>query len=327
MKSDVVLVVHAGASINASAVLADWSMRKLIHPPCASGKMPAELDHGVLGGLFYGSLAKNFTIRGPGAVNGAAAAWNEFHVDSALTTPGPPNPQGLIRSNMFVFSQCTDVVVEDLQIQDSSAWTLNPQYSQRMSFRRLTITAPALGSHGHNTDGFDPWACQNVEFVDSYYSGGDDCVAVKSGRDFNATPAGAWPCGTKYAAANITINNVTCDGSHGLTIGSEMSGGIDGVTFSNINIMNSGPAVRIKSQCGRRGYVKNILYENITVSQHACRTFLYDSIPSETTQIDLVVFSPNRPIMFRTQCGSTCSTSRRLLTALQTKCPSLRTSS
>ena len=52
---------------------------------------------------------------------------------------------------MFVFSQCTDVVVEDLQIQDSSAWTLNPQYSQRLSFRRLRITAPALGSHGHNT--------------------------------------------------------------------------------------------------------------------------------------------------------------------------------
>ena len=76
----------------------------------------------------------------------------------------PPNPFSLIRSNMFVFAQCTDVVVEDLQIQDSSAWTLNPQFSQRLSFRRLTITAPALGSHGHNTDGFDPWACQHVEF-------------------------------------------------------------------------------------------------------------------------------------------------------------------
>jgi hypothetical protein len=55
---------------------------------------------------------------------------------------------------MFVFAQSQDVVVEDLQIQDSSAWTLNPQFSQRLSFRRLEITAPELGSHGHNTDGF-----------------------------------------------------------------------------------------------------------------------------------------------------------------------------
>lgn len=35
-----------------------------------------------------------------------------------------------------------------------AAWTLNPQYSQRLSFRRLRITAPELGAKGHNTDGF-----------------------------------------------------------------------------------------------------------------------------------------------------------------------------
>ena len=162
-----------------------------------------------------------------------------------------------------------------------AAWTLNPQYSQRLSFRRLRITAPELGAKGHNTDGFgpysiglhapfghqfrnncvclcsDPWACQHAEFIDSYYSAGDDCVAVKSGKDENSSTP--WPCGLKYAAHNITINNITCDGSHGLTIGSEMSGGVDGVRFTNINIRNSGPSVRIKSQCGRRAYVRNVL--------------------------------------------------------------------
>jgi polygalacturonase len=39
-----------------------------------------------------------------------------------------------------------------------------------------------------------------------------------------------------------------------------MSGGVDGVSFTNINIRNSGPSVRIKSQCGRRAYVRNVLY-------------------------------------------------------------------
>jgi polygalacturonase len=167
MKSDVTLVVHAGATINASATLADWKPRRLVLPACATAE-PAELEHGVLGGLFYASLARNFTIRGPGAVNGAAKAWNGYGlsssaaaIDGVTTTavdkraaPPPPNPFQLIRSNMFVFSQCADVVVEDLLIQDSSAWTLNPQYSQRVSFRRLHIDAPALGTKGHNTDGF-----------------------------------------------------------------------------------------------------------------------------------------------------------------------------
>lgn len=106
-------------------------------------------------------------------------------------------------------------------------------------------------------DGFDPWACEDAEFIDSYYSAGDDCVAVKSGKDSDATIP--WPCGTTMPTKNVRIDNVTCDGSHGLTIGSEMSGGIDNVSFTNLRISHSGPSVRIKSQCGRRGYVKNIL--------------------------------------------------------------------
>eukprot|EP01052_Picozoa_sp_SAG31_P030143 SAG31_NODE_3065_length_4728_cov_2.260531_8_plen_231_part_00 len=208
--------------------------------------------------MFFASLASNFTIRGPGAVNGAARSYN---------VPPPPNPktnpQGLSRAHMFVFMQCTDVVLEDLHIQDSSAWTLNPMYSKRLSFRRLRIDAPALGTNGHNTDGFDPWGCEDAEFIDSSYSAGDDCVAVKSGINDGDK---SWSCGTQFPSRNIRINNITCDGSHGLTVGSEVSGGIENVSFTNIKISNSGPSVRIKSQCGRGAYVRNILYENITAN-------------------------------------------------------------
>ncbi len=129
MKSDVILQVHEGATINASQRLSDWGPRRLVLPACATAE-PAELERGVLGGLFYASLAHNFTIRGCGpacsaTVNGAARAWNGYGVetrnkDLVAPAPAPPNPLGLIRSNMFVFSQCTDIVVEDLQIQDSS---------------------------------------------------------------------------------------------------------------------------------------------------------------------------------------------------------------
>lgn len=156
MLSHVAVQVHLGASINASEVLADWGPRRMVNPECDPGwrldGLPTApgpvrdrgVDHGVTGGLFYASVATNFTIRGPGAVNGGARAWNDCH--GGATCNGQPNPQQLLRSNMFVFSLCSDVVVEDLKIQDSSAWTLNPQYSNRTSFRRLEITAPALGA-------------------------------------------------------------------------------------------------------------------------------------------------------------------------------------
>jgi len=142
MKSNVRLVVHAGASVNASHNLSDWSEREIVVPECAASHPNSPSPTQVLGGLFFASLATNFSIAGPGAVNGAAAAWN--HADD------PTNFGGLSRCNMFIFSQCSDVVVEDLLIQDSSEWTLNPMYSKRVSFRRLRIDAPALGSHGRN---------------------------------------------------------------------------------------------------------------------------------------------------------------------------------
>ena len=96
MLSHVTLHIHAGASINASTKLTDWVPRNMEFPACATGQAPPELDHGVLGGLFYSSLQTNFTIKGPGAVNGAAKAWNSYGAalamgGKAIKCPSPPN--------------------------------------------------------------------------------------------------------------------------------------------------------------------------------------------------------------------------------------------
>lgn len=142
-----------------------------------------------------------------------------------------------------------------------------------MDFESEVFSASCLPTHkidgdpdGPNhggTDGFDPQACSDVSFLDSHYKGGDDCVAVKSGIDSDG-----WECG--IPSQNVYVHNITCVDSHGLTIGSEISGGIRNVTFSNIRIGNpqieSGPSVRIKSQCGRGAYVRDVLYEDITAT-------------------------------------------------------------
>ena len=94
-----------------------------------------------------------------------------------------------------------------------------------------------------------------------------DCIAVKSGKQ----PA-AWTCG--IPSENILIQNVTCAGSHGLTIGSEVAGGIRNVSFLNMRIHGadghpSPGAIKFKLPCGRGAYVKDVLYENITASDVA----------------------------------------------------------
>lgn len=52
--------------------------------------------------------------------------------------------------------------------------------------------------------------------------------------------------------------------SAGISIGSEMSGGISSVTIENIHVWNSKRAIRIKTAPGRGGYIRHITYRNLT---------------------------------------------------------------
>ena len=99
---------------------------------------------GVRGGLFWAQNASNFAITGGGTVDGAGGVWN---TDFAH------------RSNMFIFSQCADVRIENLQIHNSSMWTLVPMFSRRLVFRNLHISEGRRGDGQegrYNTDGMSP---------------------------------------------------------------------------------------------------------------------------------------------------------------------------
>ena len=121
--------------------------------------------------------------------------------------------------------------------------------------------------HHKNTDGFNPSSSSDMSLTDTFIHNGDDCIAVKSGKQ-----PSAWTC--DIPSENILIKNVTCAGSHGLTIGSEVAGGIRNVTFSDVRIHGadghpSSGAIKFKLPCGRGAYVKDVLYENIIASDVA----------------------------------------------------------
>jgi polygalacturonase len=104
--------------------------------------------------------------------------------------------------------------------------------------------------------GFDPAHCEDVTFTNSIIATGDDCIAVKAGYTQLD-----WSCGRP--STRMRFENLTCVHSHGLTIGSEMSGGISEILFKNITIGEAFAAVRIKSARGRGGFVRNVRYEGI----------------------------------------------------------------
>ena len=141
---------------------------------------------------------------------------------------------------------CKRVLIKGVCIKDSPMWNVAPVLSEDVTIDNVDITAD-----GPNTDGVDPDACSNVWIKNSRFTTGDDCIAIKSGRDDDGRRVGV-------ASSNIVIeNNVFRDGHGGVTCGSEMAGGIDHV-YSLNNVMDSPNlrwAYRLKTNSLRGGGV------------------------------------------------------------------------
>nr|CAB3457153.1 unnamed protein product [Digitaria exilis] len=151
---------------------------------------------------------------------------------------------------------------EILGIQDERYWPLMaplPSYGYGREHK-----GPRYGSLIHGQDLKDVTitdSCENVVIKNCYISVGDDGIAIKSGWDQYGIAYGR-------PSANIIIQNVVIRSmvSAGVSIGSEMSGGVSNVLVENVHIWDSRRGVRIKTAPGRGAYVSNIVYRNISLS-------------------------------------------------------------
>ncbi|GJP43064.1 hypothetical protein CLOM_g2563 [Closterium sp. NIES-68] len=170
-----------------------------------------------------------------------------------------------MRPHVIEIQSSCHVAVSNLTLLNAPFWFIRPLYSSRLSFRHLTISAP---TNVRQTDGIDPDSSTHVLIEDCHISTGDDAVAIKSGWDqygYNAHPPAP--------SADITVRRVTVEmhacmhtcheqvppgsGSVGLSIGSEMSGGVQGVRFEDCRVLGADVGIRIKSAAGRGGFVRN----------------------------------------------------------------------
>ncbi|RWW28771.1 hypothetical protein GW17_00006733 [Ensete ventricosum] len=152
-----------------------------------------------------------------------------------------------------------DIVISNITLRDSPFWTLHPYDCKNVTISNLTILAPVSGAP--NTDGIDPDSCEDVVIENCYICTGDDGIAIKSGWD-------QFGIAYKRPSTNILIRNVTVRSvvSAGVSIGSEMSGGVSNVTVDNLHVWESKRGVRIKTAAGRGGYIRNISYRNVTLN-------------------------------------------------------------
>lgn len=170
------------------------------------------------------------------------------------------------RPRMIFLNHCEDVVLQGIRVQNSPSWNIHPYFSNQLRFIDLTVLNPW---DSPNTDGLDPESCRDVEIVGVYFSLGDDCIAVKSGKIY---------MGAKYKTPceNVVIRQCCMRDGHGsITIGSEMAGGVKNLTVKDCRFLHTDRGLRIKTRRGRGkdAVIDGILFENI-IMDHVMTPFV-----------------------------------------------------
>ena len=165
-------------------------------------------------------------------------------------------PQDGMRPQLVNFNKCEGILLEDITLLRSPFWVIHPLHSTDITVRRVKMI-----NDGPNGDGCDPECCNRVLIEDCFFNTGDDCIAIKSGRNRDGRER-------NMPSQNIIIRNCEMKNGHGgVVIGSEISGGCKNV-FAHDCVMDSPElerVLRIKTNSCRGGIIENINMKDVKV--------------------------------------------------------------
>ncbi len=233
--------------------------------------------------LIYAFEQENIAVTGEGVLDGQGAYENWWSWKGSKDTTNP-NQKGArtklnkmgeksvpvaqrifgegsyLRPNFFEPYRCKNVLVEGVTFKNSPMWFLNPELCTNVSI--IGVTTEGLGP---NNDGCDPESCTDVLIKNCFFNTGDDCIAIKSGRNNDGRRVNV-PC------SNIIVQGCRMKNGHGgVSLGSECSGSILNVYAENdtMDSPNLDRMLRIKTNSIRGGVVENVYFRNIKVGQVA----------------------------------------------------------
>ena len=167
-------------------------------------------------------------------------------------------PGHFLRPNFIQPYRCKNILIEGVTIVRSPMWEIHPVLSQN-----ITVRGVKIDSHGPNNDGCNPESCSDVLIEDTVFDTGDDCIAIKSGRNADgrrlATPT-----------ENVIIRGCTMkDGHGGVVLGSECSGDIRNVFVEDCTMdsPNLDRALRFKSNAVRGGMLENVFMRDVRIGR------------------------------------------------------------
>jgi polygalacturonase len=202
--------------------------------------------------LICGENLDDVAITGRGTIDGRGRMW----WDAQRREPGSLRRPLLVR---LVDSR--NVLVEGVTLRNSPMWTLSPLACDNVAVRGVTIHNPP---DSPNTDGINPDSCRNVRVSDCHVDVGDDCIAIKSGKEDDGRRE-LRPC------ENVAVTNCTLVHGHGgVVIGSEISGSVRNVVISNCVFVGTDRGIRVKARRGRGGGVEDVRATNLVMDGVLC---------------------------------------------------------
>ncbi len=240
LKSNITLDLKPGSTLLGSQDVADYPRRM-------------EMREMWLQPLISTVGAKNVTIHGGGTLDGNGQPWWDMaHTvkDSGIYKTSNTHP----RPMLLLIDHSTHVVVEGITVQNSAFWQIVPYYSDDLVFRKLRILAP---QRSPNTDAIDPFASSHIVIDHVFSSVGDDNIAIKSGVIDSPGP--------DSPSHDITITDCEFERGHGLSIGSELSGGAYNIHAERIHFKGTDQGIRIKSNRDRGAQIYNMSFKDITM--------------------------------------------------------------
>ena len=158
------------------------------------------------------------------------------------------------RPVMISFIECKNVLLDGPVFQNSPAWNIHPLLCTNLTVRNIDVRNPWYSQNG---DGIDIESCKNSVVYNCTFDVGDDAICIKSGKDKEGRDR-------NIPTENIIVKNcVVYHGHGGVTVGSEMSGGVKNMHVSNCTFIGTDVGLRFKSQRGRGGIVEKIYISNI----------------------------------------------------------------
>lgn len=172
-----------------------------------------------------------------------------------------------LRPVMVSIINSKKVLFDGPTFQNSPAWCIHPLMVEDLTVRNITVRNPWYSQNG---DGIDIESCKNVVLTHSTFDVGDDAICIKSGKDKDGRDRG-------IACENIVIRDcVVYHGHGGVTVGSEMSGGVRNMHVSNCTFIGTDVGLRFKSNRGRGGVVEKIYISGIQMADIPTQAISFD---------------------------------------------------